>query len=96
MPPVTRLGDVCTGHGGFPPRPNNSASGNVFANNIPVHRQGDHWITHCNSTPTCHDSNAAHGSSSVFANNRQVMRIGDPIFCGSRVAQGSGNVFAGG
>lgn len=95
MPAVTRLGDKCTGHGGFPPRANDSASGNVFVNNKAVHRQGDHWVTHCNPTPSCHDSTAASGSGTVFVNNKAIIRIGDPVACGSAVAGGSSNVFAG-
>lgn len=95
MPPVTRLGDVCTGHGCFGSRPNDQGSPNVFTNNIPTHRQSDHWVTHC-CGPPCHDSNLAAGSSTVFVNNLQCARIGDPVACGSAVAQGSPNVFAGG
>ena len=91
MPAVTRLGDVCTGHGCWPSRPNNGASPNVFADNIPVHRQSDSWSIHC-----VHGSNLAAGSGSVFANNLQLGRIGDPVACGSSVQTGSATVFAGG
>lgn len=94
MPSVTRLGDKCTGHGGFPPRANDSASGDVFVNNIAAHRVGDHWVTHC-SGPVCHDSTAAAGSGTVFVNNKPLARIGDAIACGSSIAGGSDNVFAG-
>lgn len=93
MPAVTRLGDNCTGHGCFPPRPSTSASPNVFVNNIKVHRQGDSWDTHC-CGPSCHSSNLAAGSSTVYVNGKQIGRIGDPVSCGSAVAVGSGNVFA--
>lgn len=95
MPAVTRKGDLDTGHGCFPPRGNDQASGNVFANSIGVHRQGDHWPTHCCGIP-CHDSSLQSGSGTVFVNNKQICRIGDPVACGSAVAQGSPNVFAGG
>ena len=95
MPPVTRLGDICTGHQAWPPRPNDEASGNVFVNSIGAHRQGDHWAVHCKDAD-CHDSTHSTGSSNVFVNNKQLSRIGDPINCGSYVAQGSPNVFAGG
>jgi len=95
MPGVTRLGDKCTGHGGWPARANDSASPNVFVNGIAVHREGDHWVTHCDPNPSCHDSTLASGSGTVFINGKQCGRIGDPVACGSKVAQGSGNVFAG-
>ena len=45
MPAVTRLGDLCTGHGAFPPRPSTGASPNVFVNGIAVHRKGDSWAS---------------------------------------------------
>lgn len=95
MPPVTRLGDVCTGHACFPPRGNSGASPNVFTNNIKTHRRTDPWPVHCCGS-SCHASVLAKGSSNVFANYLDVCRIGDPVACGSAVAQGSPNVFAGG
>lgn len=94
MPAVTRLGDNCTGHGCFPPRPSTSASGNVFVNGIGVHRQGDSWGVHCCGTP-CHGGSLAAGSGTVYVNSKQCGRIGDPVDCGSAVSSGSGNVFAG-
>jgi len=96
MPGVCRLGDTCSGHGAFPPRANDSASSDVFVNGIGAHRQGDHWVTHCDPTPVCHDSTLASGSATVFVNGVQLGRIGDPVACGSTVVVGSGNVFAGG
>lgn len=92
MPAVTRLGDLCTGHAPFPPRPSTGASPDVFANGIPVHRQSDGWASHC--AGSCHTSVLAAGSLSVFANGLQIGRIGDPVACGSTVAAGSDNVFA--
>lgn len=95
MPAVTRLGDSCTGHGDFPPRASTGGSGNVYANGISVHRAGDGWAVHCNAVPVCHGSSLASGSGSVYANDKQLGRIGDPVACGSSVASGSGNVYAG-
>lgn len=95
MPAITRLGDYCTGHGCFPPRPNVEGSGNVNVNGIPVHRETDMWGGHC-CPPTCHSSLLSSGSSTVYVNNLQCGRIGDPVACGSLSAQGSPDVFAGG
>jgi len=90
---VARLNDVCTGHGCFGPRNNTSASNNVFINGIGAHRVGDAWAPHtCVST---HDSVLAGGSSSVFVNGLPLGRIGDPVACGSSIASGSDDVFAG-
>lgn len=95
MPAVARLGDVCTGHACFPPRPNNQGSPNVFVNGISAHRQGDGWPLHaCGKSK--HASTLAAGSGTVYVNGKQLGRIGDQVACGSAVAQGSGDVFAGG
>lgn len=94
MSAATRLGDVCTGHGCFPPRVNDEGSDNVFINGISAHRQGDHWVTHC-CGDRCHDSRLSRGSRSVYVNKKQAARIGDPVDCGSVVAQGSPSVFIG-
>lgn len=96
MPAVSRLGDQCTGHGPWPPRLSTGASPDVFVNGIAAHRQGDSWAVHCSPTPACHASVLANGSATVFANGKPLARIGDPVACGSSVAQGSANVFAGG
>lgn len=93
---VTRLGDLCSGHGPWPPRPSTSASPDVFVNGIPVHRQGDSWAVHCDPQPACHAGMLASGSGTVFVNGKQIGRVGDPVDCGSIVATGSGDVFAGG
>ena len=95
MPAIGRLGDRCSGHGCYPPRPNDQASSNVFSNGIGVHRQGDHWVTHC-CGDSCHDSNLAKGSSTVYVNGKQCSRIGDPVVCGSAVIEGSPNCYCGG
>ena len=94
MSAVTRLGDSCTGHGPCPPRPSNGASGTVFVNDIPVHRQSDGWESHC-CLLLCHGSTLSAGSGTVYANGLQVGRVTDPVACGSTVQTGSPNVFAG-
>jgi len=95
MPACVRLGDASTGHGCWPSRGNDSASPNVFYNNIPAHRVSDHWPTHC-CGPDCHDGAQSSGSPNVFVNNLAQARIGDAISCGDANAVGSPNVFANG
>lgn len=90
MTGAVRLGDVCTGHGCFPSRPNDQASPNVIVNNRGSHRLGDHWVTHC--CKSCHDSRAASGSPNVIVNNKNKCRIRDAVACGSSMATGSSNV----
>lgn len=95
MPGVARLNDQCTGHGCFSPRPIVSASGNVNINGRGAARLTDALAVHC-CGPSCHDGKIAVGSGTVFVNGKPLARIGDDVNCGSVIAQGSGNVFAGG
>jgi uncharacterized Zn-binding protein involved in type VI secretion len=93
MPGTARLSDICTGHGCWPPRPNDQASLDTYANGRGIHRQTDHWVTHCcPAIPECHDSRLASGSPDTYVNNLQSGRCGDPIMCGSFVATCSGDV----
>jgi uncharacterized Zn-binding protein involved in type VI secretion len=98
MPGAVRLSDSCTGHGCWPSRVNDTASGDVFANSRGAHRTGDHWVTHCCTAPPfpCHDSSQVTGSPNVFVNGRAWARIGDAVACGSSNATGSGNVIVNG
>lgn len=91
MAAVTRKGDKCTGHGPYPPRPNNEGSPDVFVNNKPAHRKGDTWETHGHTASP--PDELAEGATTVFVNGQPLGRIGDPVTCGSAVAQGSPNVF---
>jgi len=94
MPGVARRTDVCTGHGGFPPRSNASWSPDVFVNGLNVHRQGDSWASH-NKDEIFHGGSLVSGSSSVFTNGMQIGSCYDPITCGSLVKTCSGDTFAG-
>lgn len=92
---ISRLGDSCTGHGNFPPRTAISGSGDVFINNRAVLTIGSNWEPHTDGL-SVHSGVSVSGSGTVFVNNKAIVRVGDSIDCGSKVASGSGNVFAGG
>ena len=83
MPLAIRKGDICKGHADWPPRPNDEGSPDVFINGLAAHRIGDHWVTHCNPAPECHDSIAATGSPNVFVNRKALCRENDLVACGS-------------
>jgi len=93
MSAVARLTDTCSGHVPFPPRASISASEDVFINNLGAHRVSDAWEVHC--AGSCHDSTLAEGSPTVFVNGLPLGRVGDQIECGSTIATGSPDVFAG-
>jgi len=90
---AARLGDLCTGHGCWPPRANSQASGTVFINGRGAHRVADAWLPHtCPTIPETHSSVLAQGSPTVFVEGRALGRIGDAVACGSAVATGSPDV----
>lgn len=94
MPAVTLVGDVCTGHDCFPPRPSISGSESVYINGKSVVRLGDTYATHC-CRSSCHAGVLASASSRVFIEGAAVGRVGDALSCGSKVREGSGDVFVG-
>ena len=96
MPAVTRIGDADVAHCSGMTRA--AGSGDVFANNIPVSRQGDNNTGHLLPGSPCpsHSAPIAVGSTTVFVNNKGCGRVGDSISGCTSVAAGSSNVFAGG
>ncbi|MEY2875793.1 MAG: hypothetical protein RLZZ373_3164 [Pseudomonadota bacterium] len=95
MPSVSFDGCPCSGHGGFPPRSGSGTAGTVLVNGIPAMVQGDPYGVHI-FKKKFHAGSVAGGSATVFAEGRPLARIGDSVSCGSVIAQGSPNVFAGG
>lgn len=96
MPNATRLGDNDTGHDACPGTALNSASPNVFINQLGAGRVDDSYVAHGCIVHAPHSGVIAAGSATVFINGRQAGRIGDPVSCGGSVASGSPNVFIGG
>lgn len=96
MPAVTRKGDADVTHCSGPVR--DICSGNVFANNIGISRQGDNNTVHVLPAVPCipHAAPITVGSTTVFINNMGCGRVGDAITGCTSVAAGSPNVFAGG
>lgn len=100
MPSVSRLGDTVSVHecGVVPTAA--TASPNVFANGIAVHRQGDVNTSHPFAPPPAgcptHSTSLSSGSPNVYINGKQCARIGDPYGCGIVLTGGSSNVFANG
>jgi uncharacterized Zn-binding protein involved in type VI secretion len=92
MPLITLLGMACTGHGCWPSRNSIEGTGLFDVEGIPVHLQTHHWSVHCCTHPGvphgCHDSTLASGSRLFDVEGLQVGRIGDPVACGSSVAEG--------
>lgn len=89
MPSVTLKGHQCTGHGCWPPRPSVQGEPRFTVRGIPVHLQGHAWAAHtCPPIPETHASVLASGSVRFTVGGKQLGRIGDPVACGSLVAEG--------
>lgn len=89
MPAVTLKGHSCTGHGCWPPRPSSQGDLKFTVGSIPVHCEGHAWAAHtCPDIPETHASVLSAGAPRFTIGGRQLGRIGDPVACGSSVAQG--------
>lgn len=98
MPNAHRQDDIGSGHScHFPPTPATGGSPNIFVNNKPLMRVGDHYEPHgCSTCPEpSHGRSLGIGSGSVFVNGRPAGRVGDAIDCGGNAETGSNNVFIG-
>lgn len=96
MAAISRIGDMSTGHGSFPPTAATAGSTDVFANGIGVVRVGDPYAPHGSPSPSVpHSRTLSAGSGSVFANGIAIGRIGDSISCGDASAAGSADVMSG-
>lgn len=98
MPAVARIGDsIATGHGCDGTTTLTGPSGNVFANNLGVERQGDPTVVHALTGRGCSVTHTAAinvGSATVYVNNIPIARVGDSADAGS-ITSGSSTVFAG-
>jgi|ETNmetMinimDraft_30_1059905.scaffolds.fasta_scaffold171846_2 hypothetical protein len=87
-----------------------ACSGNVFAGSRGVHRQGDIRPIHITLTnpptpelPSLYGGRTtfpqlpwlAKGSTTSYANSKQIGRVGDPIICGSTILTGNKSVIIG-
>lgn len=100
--PAHRLGDICTGHGCFPPRPNYNASENVIVNGRGWHRIEDRWNPHFCGLACCgcvdeveKKPMTTQGSRTVMVNGKKAAGVGCKISDKAYTATGSGNVFVG-
>lgn len=92
--PISRLGDITTGHQCWAPTVGTSASLNVFCNGQAVHMVGNTFTPHTCGTDV-HPDIAAKGSTSVRVNGMDIMRLGDILAPGGALmAQSTFNVFA--
>ena len=98
MPAVTRMGDMSTGHGCFPPTAMiatpvtktffNGKLAGVVSTECQFETHSCPPITHLAS-----ERFISSGASKTFIEGYKAARIGDSIACGDAVAEGSSNSF---
>ena len=88
------VGDIGTGHDGFPPTPVTAGSPTVLIDGKPVARQGDPLAPHTRPKRSAHPRTIAEGSSSIFIDGRPAALTGGTVSCGG-VVIGSASVVAG-
>ena len=97
MAAVSRLGDVSTGHGCFPPTTCTGAnSSKTYINGILVQVLGSSYAPHTCGPDTHSGIVSSSGSSNTFIEGFAAVRIGDALNCGDAVATGSSDTFIGG
>lgn len=94
--PVSRIGDITTGHQCYSPSVGITSARTVFANGLLVHCVGDTFTPH-----TCgndvHADVLVGGSAKVLVEGRPVSRLGDALAPGGALmAVATWSVFAAG
>lgn len=92
--PVSRIGDLGSGHSCFPPNAVNSGSNTVLTNNRKTATINDTLNTHCCGLQ-CHGSRIIEGQYNVKVNGKNLSRITSRIDCGEVMMTGSSNVMTG-
>ena len=98
MPAVSRLGDMSTGHGCFPPTALvQTPVTKTFFNGIKasvVDNACQHASHTCGITTHAGSTRSpSSGASKTFIEGKPAARIGDNIACGDAIAEGSTNSF---
>jgi uncharacterized Zn-binding protein involved in type VI secretion len=94
LKPLSRIGDITTGHGCYAPSVGVTASVNVKVNGVFAHKVGDTFTPHTCGTDV-HPDVAAVGSTKVMINGQPAMRLSDTLTPGAaRMAEASWTVFA--
>ena len=94
--PVSRIGDITTGHQCYAPSVGVSSAKTVFANGVLVHCVGDSFTPHTCGSDT-HPDVLVGGSAKVIVEGRPISRLGDALAPGGALmAVASWTVFAAG
>ncbi|MEZ9178001.1 type VI secretion system PAAR protein [Vibrio kanaloae] len=83
------VGDIGSGHDGFPPTPIIAGSSTVKIDGRAVARQGDPLEPHDKPKHPKHPRAIKDGSKTVMIDGKPAARVGDAISCGGAIIGGS-------
>lgn len=84
MPDASCIGQMTTGHEGYPPKDYITGDGGVLINGQPISVIGSNATPHFKPKFPPHPIVAAGGSGTVLVNGVPVHRKGDPTACGDK------------
>lgn len=82
-------GSLCSGHGGFPPRPSVQGEAKFTVNGVAVHCDGMAWAEHAKPDNPPHGG-VGIGSKKFTINGAKACVVGDVVSCGSVIVTGDG------
>ena len=85
---AAKLGDIGTGHDGYPPTPITAASPTVTIDGKAAARVGDPLEPHDKPNSPKHGRAIAAGSGTVFFDGKPASRTGDAVDCGGSLVGG--------
>ncbi|HEY3591737.1 MAG TPA: PAAR domain-containing protein [Buttiauxella sp.] len=89
MSAIAIASSICSGHGGFPPRPAVTNEPFMTVNGLPVLVAGNMFAVHADIVSS-HDGSAISTRPYFTVNGVPIVCVGDPVSCGSSVATGDG------
>lgn len=87
MPGVAIMGSICSGHGGFHPRPSIEGTPPFTVNGTPIMTDSNAFAPHVAPNQPPH-TGVAMGSSKLTVNGKKAVMIGDTVSCGSSIVTG--------
>lgn len=94
--PVSRIGDITTGHGCYAPSVGTTSAATVYANGVLVHKQTNTFTPH-SCGQDVHPDVIVGGSEKVLVEGLPIARLGDELSPGGALmAEASWTVFAAG
>lgn len=87
MPGVALMGSICSGHGGFHPRPSVEGTPAFIVNGTPIMTDGNMFAPHVAPNTPPH-AGTGMGSTKLIVNGKKACVMGGAVSCGSVILTG--------